>query len=205
MTHPAPRLEAVTPGGIVRGDEYAGAEFSPCGRYRFRLWRDIRTPLEAAEQRGFAPCRKPRLVAWCMLNPSTADERVLDPTLRRCEGFTRAWGYDGFVIVNLFAWRATDPRELRDAVKCPAPIGDGNGGAIDDAASRCELVVCGWGAFPAGGEFWESLGGRTVRNGALARIWDWSTPHHLGLTKGGHPRHPLYLRGDVKPQPWGRM
>jgi hypothetical protein len=79
--------------------ERAGAEFSPCRRYRYALYRD----------RGALLGPK---VMFVGLNPSTADETVDDPTIRRCIRFARDWGYDGLIMANLYAWRAPKPRDL---------------------------------------------------------------------------------------------
>lgn len=130
-----------------------------------------------------------RTVLWIMLNPSTADERVLDPTLRKCERFSMNWGFDGFEVVNLFALRATDPAALSDH---PAPIGQGygdrmdgaiNDGAICDAAERADLIVCGWGA--------EKIAQpRAIVVRSMLRAYALEC---LGINQDGSPKHPLYL------------
>ena len=106
----------------------ATARFDPSGRYRFRLTR----------------CWNPGapVVAFVMLNPSTADARRLDPTVRRCVGFARTWGFGGLEVVNLFALRATHPPDL---FADPEPVGRGNDRAVVDAAVRADLVVVAWG------------------------------------------------------------
>ena len=98
------------------------------GQYRYLLWRYW----------GEAK----RLV-WVLLNPSTADARQDDPTIRRCVGFAKGWGYDGIQVVNLFAYRATDPRELKAVVD---PVGPRNDEFIERAARGHEMVVVAWGA-----------------------------------------------------------
>ena len=180
------RMDPTCAGMTTRGDEFAGAEFSASERHRYRLWR--------AFGRLAAPA--PRFVAFVMLNPSTADENVLDPTLRRCEGFAKTWGFDGFMVANVFALRSTDPKGLLEP--CADPVGHGNAAAIKRVCGESELVVCGWGAF-ADCDAW-----RFTLDGTLQRIRAVREPHHLGLTKTGQPRHPLYLRADVKPQPFTR-
>ena len=101
---------------------------TPPARYRYRLSRtwDPTGPV----------------VAFVMLNPSTADAEVLDPTVRRCVGFARGWGFGSLEVVNLFAFRATDPRDL---LRAAAPVGAANDRAILDAASAADRVVVAWG------------------------------------------------------------
>ena len=106
-----------------------GAIFDGRRRYRYRLWR----VWDEA---------KPR-VAFLMLNPSTADEEVLDPTVRRCLGYAQAWGFGSFEVGNIFALRSTDPRALRAAAD---PVGRANDAKLISIAARSDLVVCGWGA-----------------------------------------------------------
>lgn len=158
------------------------AVLSECGRYRYRLDRTV------------DPSKQGR-VCWVMLNPSTADASVDDPTLRRCIGYTRAWHHAALVVVNLFAWRATDPSDL------PADIGEAVGPLADEhivAALRVSsLVVCGWGA----------IGRRehvlTRRRAVLDLIASCGhQPMALARTKCGNPRHPLYLRADARPTAW---
>lgn len=150
-----------------------GAAFSRDRRYRYRLWRRWDRS-------------RPR-IAFCMLNPSTADECVDDPTIRRCIGFARAWGYGGVEIVNLFALRATDPRELRRARD---PVGDDNRIHVLAIAAKTAAMVIAWGAEGAlreqGAQTLEVLSPR-------ARLLA------LGWTQAGEPRHPLYLRRDLRP------
>lgn len=151
------------------------AEFSPCMRYRYKLGRT------------WGPGAR---VAFCMLNPSTADATIDDPTIRRCMGFARAWGFDGVDIVNIFAWRSTDPAALREVSD---PIGPGNDEAIVDVARRATFVVCAWGIYGYMG-----LRGSVVREKLLAGV----DVRHLGLTKDGFPKHPLYLAGATRPERW---
>lgn len=152
------------------------AWISGCGTYRYDLTRHWDDDKPA--------------VTWIMLNPSTADGDVDDPTIRRCIGFARSWGYGGIIVRNLYALRATNPSELR---RHPAPIGPEN----DSYLTECQfatLVVCAWGSHSI------------ARTRALAvrkdLRRDGAPLHHLGLTKDGQPRHPLYLKGDLTPIPW---
>lgn len=162
-----------TPGGagaaVIRT-----ASFSRDRQYRYRLRR----------QWDEGAC-----VAWVMLNPSTADSTVDDPTLRRCIAFSRRWGYGALLVVNLFAFRASDPRALIGAAD---PVGPGADRALRDALREADAVIAAWG------------------NGALA---DGAQRHRvrrvrqllptdalcLGLTGRGEPRHPLYVPADRLP------
>jgi hypothetical protein len=119
---------------------------------------------------------------WIMLNPSTADALEDDPTIRRCISFTKAWGLDGLVVVNLFALRATDPHEL---ARHPDPVGPANDQFIRDAVSPWSVVVAAWGAHKiAAARTRAVLGILTAGAGTVGC---------LGVTKGGAPRHPLYV------------
>lgn len=133
------------------------------------------------------------LDVWVMLNPSTADALVDDPTIRRCKGFSALWGAGGIVVVNLFALRATFPSALAGH---PDPVGPDNDGiirqAVLDAHRDGGRIICAWGAHtfaaPRALDVAEGLRGME----ALC----------LGTTKAGAPRHPLYVRGDTEPIPW---
>lgn len=126
-----------------------------------------------------------------MLNPSTASECRNDPTVERCERRARALGYGAFRVVNLFAWRATDPRALRSAA---APAGPANDAAIAEAARWADLVVAAWGVH--GVHLGQGARIEASLRAAGHRL------HHLGLTKDGHPRHPLYVAYATAPQIW---
>lgn len=154
---------------------YTGATFDSARVYRYSLWRRWDEGLP--------------VVAFVMLNPSTADETKLDPTLRRCLRFAIDLGYGGFDVVNLFALRATDPGELKRAAD---PIGDLNDAAICRSAESAARVICAWGVNPMA--FNRS---RDVSE-MLSGICLWA----LGLTSGLQPRHPLYMPADAKPTIW---
>ncbi|VVE54145.1 DUF1643 domain-containing protein [Pandoraea terrigena] len=149
------------------------AIISPCGQYRYTLTRDAH---DAFATRGPA--------LFIMLNPSTADAILDDPTIRRCRGFARTWDCDGIVVANLYAMRATNPDELW---KHPDPVGPLNDQYLRELAAKHETVVCAWGT-----------NARPERAQAVREIF--SRRHHqlmcLGVTKDGSPRHPLYVRGD---------
>jgi hypothetical protein len=155
----------------------AGAVFSPDRVYRYLLTRtwDTRAPL----------------VTWAMLNPSTADCLADDPTIRRCKAFARAWGRGGIQVVNLFGYRATQPAALRTASD---PVGPLNDLFIREACQPPGVVVAAWGAH---GDF-RGRAAEVTRTLAAAGI----RMHCLGTTKGGHPRHPLYVPGDTPLEPF---
>jgi hypothetical protein len=128
-------------------------------------------------------------VCFCMLNPSLADETELDPTVRRCVGFARAWGMGGLVVVNLFSIVSPDPKVL---VTHPDPVGSENDSHILRMAKASKLVICAWGAFPEARE-------RGIKVAEMLRAAGVVT-HCLGKTKAGYPKHPLYLKADTKPE-----
>lgn len=125
-------------------------------------------------------------VTWIMLNPSTADALIDDPTIRRCIAFSKSWGYGGLHVVNIFAFRATNPKALRSAVD---PFGPSNARYVFEAM-RNEQRVAAWGCSP--------LPVPTIIQSLLAEY----RMMCLGKTKEGHPRHPLYVRGDTVLQPF---
>jgi hypothetical protein len=148
--------------------------FSRCGRYRYSLERRIgRRQGEGASK-----------LAWLMLNPSTADAVQDDPTIRKVIGFTRRAGFDTAVVVNLYAWRATDPRDLRR--NHARAEGERNREAVVRAAMSSDAVVCAWGALP-----WV----RPQAQRAMAWLADVRRVKLLclGRSKHGAPLHPLML------------
>ncbi len=126
---------------------------------------------------------------FCMLNPSTADAFADDPTIRRCTAFARREGCGGLVVVNLFALRATDPKAL---YKHPEPVGPDNDGIVYEAQFQGGPVIAAWGVHGA-------LNGRGV---IVARLLEASDLMCLGLTKDGHPRHPLFVPADKPLERW---
>lgn len=120
------------------------------------------------------------------LNPSAADEINDDATLRRCIRFARRLGYGGIYIVNLFAWIARDPQDLKRALD---PVGKENDAYISKIAERSETVVLAWGVH--GGFQGRAL--EVLGSGVLG-----TELYCLGRTKEGHPRHPLYLPAEVE-------
>ena len=131
------------------------------------------------------------VVNFLMLNPSTADAFVLDPTNRRCVGFAQAWGFGAMVTTNIFALRSTDPKGLRSV---PDPIGDHNDATILDAARSADLVVAAWGTHGAFLDRGVQVA-EVLRNDGIAL-------HSLRVTGAGHPGHPLYVAASTQPLPW---
>jgi hypothetical protein len=130
--------------------------------------------------------RGPRIL-WIMLNPSRADSAVDDPTIRRCIGFSRAWGYAAMEVVNLYALRTPEPRVLR---RHPDPVGPDNDEWIARASRRAAEIVLAWGAFAWAGERAELVRVLVSRcNRPMSS---------LGRTAHGHPRHPLYASACVR-------
>lgn len=130
-------------------------------------------------------------VAFIMLNPSTADETEDDPTIRRCLGFAKEWGFGSLVVANLFALRATDPDELTEH---PEPVGPDNDDHVLDVAMGATGTVAAWGTQG-------SLHGRGRE--VTAMLLDHSVPlRALDTTKEGHPVHPLYQPADAEPEPF---
>jgi hypothetical protein len=149
------------------------ATFSDDGAYRYTLGR------------RWAPAGK--RVCFCLLNPSTADAKVLDPTLTRCFGYAKRWGFHTMDVCNIFALRSTDPKGLK---RVRDPIGPKNNAEIVKLAKRADLVVVGWGTHA-------SLNNRHQE--VVELLTPHCDPHCLAITKHGYPKHPLYLRADLEP------
>jgi hypothetical protein len=161
----------------------ADAQISLCGKYRYRLERQWAM---RDAWGGNLSC------VFIMLNPSTADGGNDDPTIRRCVGFAQAFGYRSLQVVNLFAYRATNPKELLSLSHNDNPVGFQNQEAVEDACNSqdCGMIIAAWGSH--GGHMGQDetvLG--WIRHNPLVRA--------LGLTKEGHPRHPLYLMRNSTP------
>lgn len=161
----------------VLQDDRQGAVFGPDAvtgeerKYRYRLWRTWNVA-------------KPTL-AFIMLNPSTADETEDDPTIRRCIGYAKDWGYGQLVVGNLFAVRETDPANLYDYFD---PIGPENDDHLQEIADDAEQVIAAWGAHG-------NLGDRGDR---VTERLD-ADLYALDTTQDGHPVHPLYQPKDAEP------
>lgn len=152
------------------------AVISPCGKYRYLLERKWGIGLP--------------WVTWIMLNPSTADAENDDPTIRRCIRYSKDWGYGGLYVVNLFAWRATNPAELKRVIR---PVGPENDHYIGHAAANCKEIIAAWGVH----------GSYQDRNKIVANMLKGYPISALALTTSGNPGHPLYLPSDAKRIGWG--
>lgn len=129
-----------------------------------------------------------RYVNFILLNPSTTDQSIDDPTVRKCVKFAQSWGYDALCITNLFAFRATRPGSMMKALD---PVGFGNDRHILRSASEASLVICAWGR---DGVFM----GRGSRVRLMIAQFD---PHYLRLSRE-QPWHPLYLPDNTRPSRW---
>jgi len=139
-----------------------------------------------------APGAASRTCVFVMLNPSTADHDQFDPTLRRCRAFAIREGCNVMKIVNIYALRSTDPAALWTAAD---PIGPENDAMIEAVCEVADLVVCGWGAHGERNGRGDSVRFDLLRAGVKL--------HRLGrLTKGGEPRHPLYLPKNAPLTRW---
>ena len=153
------------------------ATFSKCEKYRYDLYRD---DLRSEKHEG--------LCLFIMLNPSTADETNDDPTIRRCISYAKKWGYEELIVVNLFSYRATDPKDL---IKSESPVGEHNLKHILNAANKSNMIICAWGTKG------NHLGQDKKVIKALKEKGN--KLYCLRKTKDGHPSHPLYLPQNLKP------
>lgn len=151
------------------------ATMSECGKFRYRLWRKWGegSPL-----------------LFIMLNPSTADAEVDDPTIRRCLKFAQAHAFGELEVVNLFAYRATDPQDLKRA---GYPVGPDNDAYIEAAADAAAVCVA-WGSHAAGLERPDMVLQQLRALGVK--------PQCLRITRGGYPQHPLMLPSSCRLMPF---
>lgn len=159
------------------------AVISECKKYRYSLSR-------VWDQ------EKPK-VMFVMLNPSTADAYNDDPTIRRCIGFAKAWGYGGLIVCNLLAFRATNPKELLNQGDMFDVVGPDNIWHLRKNSDEADKIICAWGN---GDILKKVFKGSTTRyftdtflGFALNRL------HFLDISNKGIPKHPLYLPKDLKP------
>ncbi len=159
-----------------------GADISPCGRYRYSLWRrwDFDRPA----------------VLWVMLNPSTADGDVDDNTIRKCIGFAQRWDMGGIRVVNLYPWRATYPKDLpsgHEVGGAHSGILSTNDHAIISAASDAGRIIAAWGA---------NTGPWPMQPAHVMGLLRHRDVEALRLTKRGRPWHPLYVPYHAEPVPY---
>lgn len=160
-----------------------GAEISDDGIYRYTLTR----------QWDDGPC-----ICWLMFNPSVADASISDPTIRRCMGFSKRWGYGRMVVVNLYALRSVDPRSVARAG--PSAVGPLNNYWISESIKESRELICAWGcaqhapgiATRIKGVLW------IIRNTENCEI----PINCLGYRKDWHPRHPLMLSYETPREPF---
>ena len=145
------------------------ATFSDCKKYRYALSRNWDS--------------KKKTVLFIGLNPSTADKKIDDPTIRRCINYAQKWGYGSLIMVNLFAYRATIPTVLKNVKN---PIGNDNDLHINELSKKVDLAVAAWG----------NEGSLLNRDEEVKKI----IPNLmcLKINKSGQPAHPLYQKKDLK-------
>ena len=146
--------------------------FSPCRKYRYCLWREW-----DMIDHSYA--------AFIGLNPSTADEIRDDPTVRRCIRYAKKWGFASLCMLNIFAFRATEPHVMREQA---GPVGPENDRWIVECAENAGIIIAAWGV---NGEHMNR--GREVMSLLAGKL------SCLGKTKNGSPKHPLYVKADVMP------
>lgn len=156
---------------------FRGAEFSPCRRYRYSL-----------ERRWVDGVTTPRRIMFIGLNPSVADENQDDRTIKRLVRFSKSWGYNAFVICNVFAYVTPEPKEM---LKQSDPIGPLNDNVISKNIDRSEAVVACWGN--------HCPPGRQKEICELIESHCYSV-YCFRTTKANRPEHPLYLPKTLRPQ-----
>jgi hypothetical protein len=155
------------------------ATLSPCGKFRFDLWR-------VWDEAG-------KIVNFCGLNPSVADHEIDDATIRRDIRFARDWGYGGFVKTNAFAFRSTSRDVMKRQIR---PEGDPeNAEYIRKHAFESALVICCWG----------EDGGFRDRDRSILSMLSTIPLHCLHLTNSGRPGHELYLPANSRPIPFNKI
>ena len=161
---------------LLRYQEKSTALISECGNYRYqleRVWDNA----------------KPK-VMFIMLNPSTADGKLNDPTIRRCMAFAQSWGYGGLMVGNLFAYRSTSPTEL---LKVNDPVGSKNCSHLNWMAYQCEIIVFAWGNSP--------ILKKLKHSEQLEFLKTIKRPkYYIEQSIDGTPKHPLYLPKNIIPQ-----
>ncbi|SMY08986.1 DUF1643 domain-containing protein [Flavimaricola marinus] len=166
----------------LKDDAASTAVYSSCEAYRYLLTRTW----DASGPKAL----------FIMLNPSTATEVQNDPTVERCERRARTLGFGSFRVTNIFAWRDTDPRKMRAAADPVGPLNDAaiRDSAVDWITGPDDRIVCAWGTH----------GAHLDRGADVTRLLRATGKdlHTLGLTKDGHPKHPLYISYSQQPERW---
>ena len=152
---------------------YNECVFSPDNLYRYVLIHQLDEANPSTKLLGFLG-----------LNPSTADTTQLDNTLRRVRGYAAREGYGGFVMLNIFGFRATDPKDMYAAAD---PIGPDNDKWVLEWGKKCGKVVAGWGTH---GNFMN-------RGLEICKLLKDVNLVCLKITADGSPSHPLYLKKDL--------
>jgi hypothetical protein len=155
------------------------AEFSEDKKYRYYLLR------------GWAVGGN--TVVFIGLNPSTADEQYDDPTVRRCIGFARRWGFSEMVMLNIFAFRSTDPFALE---KEKDPVGPKNDLFLREFCKEADLVVFAWGTH--GDLKWRGIHTAYMIKQTISH----DKIRCLGINSDQSPKHPLYLKRDTQLVPY---
>lgn len=159
-------------------------EFSPCRQYRYTLWRGwtLADAMGISEFNSLAKFGNYLMVIG--LNPSTADETKDDPTIRRCIGFAKRWGFGALCMTNLFAWRDTDPEKMKGAAE---PVGEANDLWLKLISEQAGMILAAWG----------NHGAHAGRDEFVRKFLP--PLNCLGTNKDGSPKHPLYVKGDTAP------
>ncbi len=170
------------------------ATLSPCGSYRYDMPRTVEVNCSCERCRSYwfeKLCnKKPGFVLWVLCNPSIADADIDDPTERRCWGFASSWGFAKMVMVNTNPQRSTDPKLQRMPGQLTSMH---NEGFLMANALNASLIICAWGN---NADSKLALYAQATLRTCGVEL------HHLGLTKAGAPKHPLYLAKETKPQLW---
>jgi hypothetical protein len=148
--------------------EKKNAIISNCEKYRYLLSR--------------GDCSNP--LVFIMLNPSTADAYLDDPTIRRCLGFANTGGYDGIIVINLYAFRSSNPKDL---LQTQDPVGSENDKYISNTLMQYKNIVCAWGS--------NALLERVSNVMCILKQYN-ANVLCLGLNKNGSPKHPLYIKAN---------
>lgn len=147
------------------------------GEYRYLLTRCFRDDND-------------KCLAFIMLNPSTADEKVNDRTISKCISFSKSFGYDGIVVVNLYALRSTDPKNL---LTHKDPVGPSNEEYLKYIADNYDMAICAWGNNAKEDRVKQFI--NIFKNSKCQLMC-------LGINKNGSPKHPLYVRSNSKLIKW---